>query len=573
MSKCPTCPVAGPCYANHPSRSRLCRLVADGREDYRRLVVERSAGVEPPPAHPDAPGWWERMARHARARRCVWREKCGCTSATCAKLGRRVDYDDCAACPHLPAEHAVTIVVAARNCGPWLRECLESATGQTRPCRVVYCDDASTDDSLAVARSVSGVEVIPFSRHRGVCAARNRGLASAATEWVIHLDGDDVLPPDYVAAHLKAADKHPEADILYSGATLFGARSGAIVARDWSEPDLRASNYVHTSAMVRRDAAREAGGWREGIGTAWDWDLWLRVADNGGAGAPVRDVELRYRQHDRNVTGSQGLHDRDNADRMHYLMRVAHSRPAVCVVLSDRLPGLWPRWFARVADEVRAWRDDVRTTPTFEPFGAPVVPAVDLVVLYTGDRWRLRDVHQLADGVREWCGDVSVLAERFIPPPGSRLEQAPAISRFLARAYNRFLDLPNRLLWMVEDDVLPPPGTLSRLARTALGGPDVEPAVSGWYRSRHGDGRPVGNVKRPDGRYEPADPPGPGVHRWQLTGTGCLLAWKPAIGHRFSPFWRDAAAHDFAFTDRLPRPVAVVGEAECRHMIDERHAV
>jgi glycosyltransferase involved in cell wall biosynthesis len=47
--KCPTCPVAGPCHADHPSRGRLCELVAAGREDYRELVVRKSAGLPESP--------------------------------------------------------------------------------------------------------------------------------------------------------------------------------------------------------------------------------------------------------------------------------------------------------------------------------------------------------------------------------------------------------------------------------------------------------------------------------------------------------------------------------------------
>lgn len=44
--KCPTCPVAsGPCYAEPEHRRRLCRLIASGRDDYRRLVIGRSEGL------------------------------------------------------------------------------------------------------------------------------------------------------------------------------------------------------------------------------------------------------------------------------------------------------------------------------------------------------------------------------------------------------------------------------------------------------------------------------------------------------------------------------------------------
>lgn len=57
--KCESCPVTHDCWASTPSRSRICELARD-RDDYRKLVVDRSQGfVANSPrdsAHPPPPG-------------------------------------------------------------------------------------------------------------------------------------------------------------------------------------------------------------------------------------------------------------------------------------------------------------------------------------------------------------------------------------------------------------------------------------------------------------------------------------------------------------------------------------
>ncbi|MGL4464099.1 MAG: glycosyltransferase family 2 protein [Planctomycetia bacterium] len=75
---------------------------------------------------------------------------------------------------------AVSIVVAARNNGPFLAECLDSTLRQTAPAReVVYVDDGSTDDSVAVARRFESAGVRVFARdHAGVVAVPPAGVRS-----------------------------------------------------------------------------------------------------------------------------------------------------------------------------------------------------------------------------------------------------------------------------------------------------------------------------------------------------------------------------------------------------------
>jgi hypothetical protein len=561
---CETCPVDGPCHADHPSRRRLCALVAGGRADYRRLVVERSRGLPPSPRGDVGTVLRSNAALNARVRACPHRDCRGCGSAKCLLHGRLVSYSDCHACPDLPPaeRHNVSIVVAARNCGRWLAESLRSALDQ-HPLEVIYVDDASDDDSAGIARGIDGVKVLVSERREGVCAARDRGDAAASGVLLLHLDGDDLLPRGFLAAHLAALDADPGAALAYSGADHFGAREQSWGVQPWDAAKLANGNHVHTSTLVRASVVREVGGWREGIGTAWDWDLWLRVAAAGHRGVPVEGTRLRYRQHDANITDAQGLRDPATGLRLNLLMRLQHARPAVCCVLSDRLPDLWPAWFARAAECAWEFRQWAAALEVFQPFGkAPDVP-VDLVVIYTGDRpW---DVRLMADDVSGDFADVSVIGQRW-KPEGEGQDYKDSVSRGLAGLYNRFLDLPNNTLWFLEDDILPPPDALIRLTREMFSGVTIEPAVAGWYRTRHNPDRHViANRRDHAGVMRPVASIQPGRNLVDLTGTGCLLIHKPLISARFTSHWRDAAAHDFAFCAALGHPVVIVGEVECRH--------
>jgi hypothetical protein len=501
-------------------------------------------------------------ALNSRVRSCEHRDCRGCGSAWCKLHQAKRTYAECHACPDLPPPPTapVAVIIAARNNGQYLAECIKSVQAQTqRPASIIYVDDASDDGSVDIAKGL-GIETIALPEWAGVCAARNAGIAATDTPWVMVLDGDDVIPPNYIEAHFDAIAATPGEAMYYSGADLFGDHTGTRLATPWDANTLRSGNHIHTSAIVRRDILNHVGGWREEAAPFWDWDLWLRIADLNERGVPVEATRLRYRQHAASV-----MRNRENRDHATYLMRLKHSRPAVCCVLSDRLPDLWPIWIQRVAACVAAFQAETAEIEPVGKFGSRVCPEFDLILLYTGDpRYR----HSVNDMAALWPhGAASVLAERFIPPDAPRLAQAPYVSRFLASAYNRFLDLPNRLLWLVEDDVIPPVDAVQKLVHTALYHPAIEPVVAGWYRSRHGDRHIIGNVRDASGAYAPVKAVGPGANRVDLTGTGCMLLWKPGISHRFTPFWRDCAAHDFAFCAGLDRTPIVLGEVECRHHV------
>lgn len=104
----------------------------------------------------------------------------------------------------LPSQPLVTVVVAVYNVRGYVEGCIQSLLVQTYPSlEIMLVDDGSTDGSGEVcdqyAASDARVSVI-HKKNGGLSDARNRGTEEASGEFVVYVDGDDVVSPCYVEA-------------------------------------------------------------------------------------------------------------------------------------------------------------------------------------------------------------------------------------------------------------------------------------------------------------------------------------------------------------------------------------
>ena len=97
----------------------------------------------------------------------------------------------------------VTVVVPVYNVAPYLPDCIESLLAQTlQPMELIFVNDASTDDSLAVLRDYEArypdrMRVIDSPENHKQGGARNLGLRQAKGDWVGWIDSDDFVTPDF----------------------------------------------------------------------------------------------------------------------------------------------------------------------------------------------------------------------------------------------------------------------------------------------------------------------------------------------------------------------------------------
>lgn len=103
----------------------------------------------------------------------------------------------------------VSIIIPAYNVEKYLRECLDSALGQTfSDIEVIVVDDGSTDSTPEIIRGYAARDSRVKSVTRpngGPSRARNAGLYASRGEWIVFLDSDDVLAPSAVERLVEAA--------------------------------------------------------------------------------------------------------------------------------------------------------------------------------------------------------------------------------------------------------------------------------------------------------------------------------------------------------------------------------
>jgi len=94
---------------------------------------------------------------------------------------------------------AVSIIIPAYNAARTIGECLSAIHNLVwdGEIEVIVVDDASTDNTVKIARCFPGVKIIPI-HHGGAARAMNTGIKAASHDIVVSVDSDAILEKDWL---------------------------------------------------------------------------------------------------------------------------------------------------------------------------------------------------------------------------------------------------------------------------------------------------------------------------------------------------------------------------------------
>jgi glycosyltransferase involved in cell wall biosynthesis len=223
----------------------------------------------------------------------------------------------------------VSAVIHVRDGLTYLPDAIDSVASQAvSGLEIVVVDEGSVDGTAEWLRARAKAEprlVLLRASGEGPSAARNRGIAAARAPLIAFLEAGNAWLPGKLVPQLACHAADPE--LVFSfGDYLQLEPSGQHyttcfehcpafrqVARAPTEGGsayrrlrrarerLLAERIVGISTVVaRRDALQFAGGFKEGLGSAADWDLWLRLASTGPvAFTPALGARCMTRNSDR----------------------------------------------------------------------------------------------------------------------------------------------------------------------------------------------------------------------------------------------------------------------------------
>lgn len=115
-------------------------------------------------------------------------------------------------------EPQVSVIIPVYNVAQYLRQCLDSVTGQTlRDIEIICVNDGSTDGSPAILeeyREKDGRITVISRENGGISAARNCGMEHARGKYVYFLDSDDYLDPEALETLVRCAEEN-DAEVVH----------------------------------------------------------------------------------------------------------------------------------------------------------------------------------------------------------------------------------------------------------------------------------------------------------------------------------------------------------------------
>jgi peptidoglycan/xylan/chitin deacetylase (PgdA/CDA1 family) len=199
----------------------------------------------------------------------------------------------------------VSVIIPAYNAEETIAETLESVLAQTYPhWEAIVVDDGSIDETAAIARRFADKDTrirVISQPNGGEAAARNTGIRHANHDWLLFLDADDLILPEYLERMTSVLNTDLTLDAVHCGWARL-ASDGTIVNRRYSPPsgDLfhafaRFPAFVVHACIVRKSLADAVGYLDTTLCTSPDWDLWQRIARTGARFGAIPDVLAIYR--------------------------------------------------------------------------------------------------------------------------------------------------------------------------------------------------------------------------------------------------------------------------------------
>jgi glycosyltransferase involved in cell wall biosynthesis len=207
---------------------------------------------------------------------------------------------------------SVAVCIPTYNQAQYLVESVGSACRQTYPnVEVWVSDDCSTDETSEVmaelCQQFPQVRYYRQPNNLGMVANNSWILSQPTTEFIVHLDSDDVLKPNYVETLLALLKKYPDAGYAHSAVQEINEwGENQVIGRLARQEEFRSpekelqaavSGYrmVANICIFKAKALQELNFYEGRPDFTHDYDLIVRMADAGYGNIYTNEVLACYR--------------------------------------------------------------------------------------------------------------------------------------------------------------------------------------------------------------------------------------------------------------------------------------
>lgn len=274
----------------------------------------------------------------------------------------------------------VTVIIPLYNRAELVQKTIESVfrSSSRIVLQVIVVDDGSDDGGVSqIQTRFPQVKIICNERNIGAAASRNIGLSSAQGDFVLFLDSDDLIEPDFFKEKLDVLIANPNLDGAYGPWDYF--ESDGIFLEEYVKPrhskypiydqehyltiieNLLAGWYIPINAFLwRRDALRSVGGFTPTLSVNQDLDLCFRLLLRRSVqGVSGGRALIRVHQGERvgTVSSAHKLKEMLSLRKAFVSALIAHKlwRDGMAERLARFSFGIWAQYRGQFRAEADAW--------------------------------------------------------------------------------------------------------------------------------------------------------------------------------------------------------------------------
>lgn len=171
---------------------------------------------------------------------------------------------------------------------------------------LIICNDGSTDTTDEILQRLMSqnkkLVVITHEVNQGLSKSLNDCIKYCKGKYIARMDDDDISYSNRFVRQIDFLKNNPKVAFAGSGVDVFQEGTGIYSKRSLpkypSKKDLiTGKNFVHPSVMFKREALIN-NKYKESVAVnrIEDYELWMRLAEQGLQGANLQESLLKYRE-------------------------------------------------------------------------------------------------------------------------------------------------------------------------------------------------------------------------------------------------------------------------------------
>jgi len=213
-----------------------------------------------------------------------------------------------------------TVIPVYNTKSEWLDLAVQSILSQTfKNFEIILVDDGSTNqstlDSLKKYDEYPNVRIIYLEKNIGISGAINKGIKESKYNLIARMDSDDIAHSSRFQTQFNYLYMNPRVDLVGTDVDFIEEHNGEykrtnkltkhprIITREIAKESFWFIN--HPTVMFRKQSILDVGGYDESLkGLAEDYELWVRMINNGKVMHNINNTEFLLRGHSDSYTAN-----------------------------------------------------------------------------------------------------------------------------------------------------------------------------------------------------------------------------------------------------------------------------